>query len=119
MFLDFVNDPAKVLEDFQLYYKSASLPDNVDPSTLFEVADDLDAAGIYTEADMDAVAEIYFKIKDAIGAVNDNDQPAVVFGSFLPNTLRARCALSRRVSTWGFVSRRLVYLISSTSRIAL
>lgn len=33
--LDFVKDPAKVLEDFQLYYKSDSLPDNVDhPSCL-------------------------------------------------------------------------------------
>ncbi|MEX3507542.1 hypothetical protein VVR85_09180 [Corynebacterium sp. LK2590] len=76
LFLDFVNDPAKVLEDFQLYYKSASLPDNVDPSILFEVANDLDAAGIYTEADIDAVAEIYFKTKDTIGAIRDNDQPA-------------------------------------------
>lgn len=72
--LDFVNDPAKVLEDFQLYYKSASLPDNVDPSILFEVADDLDAAGIYTEADMDAVAEIYFRTKDTTGHENFRDR---------------------------------------------
>ncbi|ODS21406.1 hypothetical protein BVL40_10395 [Corynebacterium diphtheriae] len=63
LFLAFVNDLAKVLEEFQLYYKSDSLPDNVDPSILFEVANDLDAAGIYTEADIDAVAEIYFKTK--------------------------------------------------------
>lgn len=72
--LDFVKDPAKVLEDFQLYYKSDSLPDNVDPSILFEVADDLDAAGIYTEADMDAVAEIYFKTKDTTGHENFRDR---------------------------------------------
>lgn len=91
--LDFVNDPAKVLEDFQLYYKSDSLPHNVDPSILFEVADDLDAASIYTEADMDAVAEIYFKTKYTIGVVSDNDQPAASQSLVSDWPLSCKCSI--------------------------
>lgn len=40
----------------------------------------------------------------------------VVFGSFLPNTLRAGCALSDRVSTWGFrfAQTRLLSIVHLT-----
>ena len=40
----------------------------------------------------------------------------VVFGSFLPNTLPAGCALSDRVSTWGFrfAQTRLLSIVHLT-----
>lgn len=63
MVLDFVNNPESILRDFKRYYTSAELSGEVDVNNIFEVADRLDDAGIYTEDDMDAVAEAYYDPK--------------------------------------------------------
>ncbi len=60
MVLDFVNNPESILDDFKLYYSSAELSGEVDVNNIFEVAERLDDAGIYTEEDIDAVAEAYY-----------------------------------------------------------
>lgn len=57
MVLDFANDADAILADFQQFYTFAELPGEVEPSALFEVADRIDAAGFYTEADIEAVAQ--------------------------------------------------------------
>lgn len=56
MVVDFANDADKVLADFQRFYTFASLPTDVDPTALLEVSERLDSAGIFTPADLDAVA---------------------------------------------------------------
>lgn len=60
MVLDFINNPESILNDFKRYYSSAELTGEVDINNIFEVADRLDDAGIYTEKDIDAVAEAYY-----------------------------------------------------------
>lgn len=60
MVLDFVNNPESILNDFKRYYSSAELTGEVDVNNIFEVADRLDDAGIYTDEDIDAVAEAYY-----------------------------------------------------------
>lgn len=56
MALDFANDADSILNDFKTFYTFASLSGEVEPSALFEVADRIDAAGFYTNEDIEAVA---------------------------------------------------------------
>lgn len=56
MVLDFANDADSILADFKQFYSAATLAGDVEPSALFEVADRIDGAGFYTEADIEAVA---------------------------------------------------------------
>lgn len=56
MVVDFANDAESILADFKQFYTAATLAGDVEPLTLFEVAERIDGAGFYTDADIDAVA---------------------------------------------------------------
>lgn len=59
MVVDFRNTPASVEEDFKLYYSDAHVDGDVDPNTLYTIADRLDTAGLYAHDEMDAVAAAF------------------------------------------------------------
>ncbi|MGO2602216.1 MAG: type I restriction endonuclease subunit R [Brevibacterium aurantiacum] len=59
MVVDFVNTPEGIQKDFARYYTDAHVEGEVDANALYELADRLDAVGIYTEAQMRAVAQAY------------------------------------------------------------
>ncbi len=61
--LDFVNDPASILADFQKYYSAASLPTGTDPNLIYSLESKLNAAGIYLESEVDAFASFYWDPK--------------------------------------------------------
>ncbi len=54
--LDFVNDPAEVLEAFKKYYTTAELAATTDPNMVFNLRAKLDAAGHYDDFEVDRVA---------------------------------------------------------------
>lgn len=62
MILDFVNDPEKVQEDFQMYYGSnyMELDDQTDPNSLYEVQNVIDTFNIIYKNDIEAYAQIFF-----------------------------------------------------------
>lgn len=62
MILDFVNDPEKVQEDFQMYYGSnyMELDDQTDPNSLYEVQNTIDSFNIIYKNDIEAYAQIFF-----------------------------------------------------------
>lgn len=57
--LDFVNEPAEILDAFLPYYKDASIEGTTDPDIVHDVRAKLDAAGIYTDAEIDAFSTAY------------------------------------------------------------
>ncbi|GAA2079231.1 type I restriction endonuclease subunit R [Aeromicrobium tamlense] len=57
--LDFVNEPQDILDAFLPYYKDASIERNTDPDLVHDIRAKLDAAGIYTDAEIDAFTEAY------------------------------------------------------------
>lgn len=57
--LDFVNDPQKVLEAFQVYYREAQLTDVSDPNQVTDIAVKLDTAGIYAEPEFMGFADAW------------------------------------------------------------
>ncbi len=66
MVLDFVNDPEKVQQDFQLYYGSnyMELDDQTDPNSLYDVQHKIDAFNIIYKNDIEAYAKLFFNKGD-------------------------------------------------------
>lgn len=62
MVLDFVNDPEKVQEDFQMYYGSnyMELDDQTDPNSLYDVLQRVEAFNIIYQNDLEAYAQLFF-----------------------------------------------------------
>lgn len=62
MVLDFVNDPEKVQEDFQLYYGSNFMEtdDQTDPNSLYEVQSKVQSFNIIYHNDLEAYAKLFF-----------------------------------------------------------
>ncbi|RNM05431.1 type I restriction endonuclease subunit R [Micrococcus sp. RIT608] len=59
MVLDFANNPLDVQADFKQFYADAHIDTDVDPNALHNLADRLDAAGIYSEDEMLAISDAY------------------------------------------------------------
>lgn len=57
--LDFVNDPAEILGSFKPYYREATIEGATDPDIVHDLQAKLDAAGIYTESEVDAFVTAY------------------------------------------------------------
>lgn len=62
LILDFVNEPEKVQEDFQMYYGSnyMELDDQTDPNSLYEVQNTIDSFNIIYKNDIETYAQIFF-----------------------------------------------------------
>jgi type I restriction enzyme R subunit len=62
MVLDFVNDPEKVQEDFQMYYGSnfMELDDQTDPNSLYDVQHKIEAFNIIYQNDIEQYAKLFF-----------------------------------------------------------
>ncbi|HWB27619.1 MAG TPA: type I restriction endonuclease [Chitinophagaceae bacterium] len=62
MVLDFVNDPEKIQEDFQMYYGSnyMELVNQTDPNSLYDVQQKIEAFHIIYQNDIEAYAKLFF-----------------------------------------------------------
>lgn len=82
MVVDFQNTPASIEDDFKMYYSDARVAGEVDPNSLITIAERLDTAGIYTTAEMEAVADAYLSdaggeaIARAMGPIKERWQDA-------------------------------------------
>ena len=82
MVVDFQNTPASIEDDFKMYYSDAHVAGEVDPNSLITIAERLDTAGIYTTAEMEAVADAYLSdaggeaIARAMGPIKERWQAA-------------------------------------------
>lgn len=56
--VDFVNEPADVLEAFRMYHTTAELSATTDPNLVFNLRAKLDAAGHYDDFEVDRVVEV-------------------------------------------------------------
>ncbi|WP_020670247.1 type I restriction endonuclease subunit R [Amycolatopsis nigrescens] len=59
MVVDFRNTPASIQKDFQVYYSDAHVDGDVDPNALYTLGERMDTAGLYSQGDMDAVADAF------------------------------------------------------------
>ena len=57
--LDFVNEGDEIVAAFKAYYEEAALAATTDPDLIHDLRGKLDAAGIYTDEEVDAVADAW------------------------------------------------------------
>jgi type I restriction enzyme R subunit len=67
--LDFVNDPAEILDSFKPYYREASLEGTTDPDIVHDLQAKLDAADIYTAGEVEAFTTAYL-VDERHGAID-------------------------------------------------
>lgn len=58
--LDFVNDAETIQAAFQTYYEVTGLGETTDPNILYDVQHELDAMQVYTEEEVDTVANLEY-----------------------------------------------------------
>lgn len=61
--LDFANEPDAIREAFEPYYETTLLSEATDPNLLYEIQSRLRDFGVYSEAEVDGFARIYFDRK--------------------------------------------------------
>ena len=75
--LDFFNDPQDILESFQPYYQTAELADVSDPNLIFDLAEKLRAAGIFTWLEVEQFCAAFFVKSKSNAAIANICKPAV------------------------------------------
>lgn len=113
MVLDFVNDPEKIQEDFQMYYGSnyMELDDQTDPNSLYDVQHKIEAFNIVYQNDIEAYAKIFFidgdhkeKLQPILNEVVNryirelNEDQKVVFKANIKNFVRLYRFLSQIIT---------------------
>jgi type I restriction enzyme R subunit len=63
MVLDFANEADEIKAAFEPYYETTLLSEATDPNLLYEIQTRLAAFPVYTQADVDAFAKVYFDPK--------------------------------------------------------
>jgi type I restriction enzyme R subunit len=63
MVLDFANEAAEIKAAFEPYYETTLLAEATDPNLLYEIQTRLAAFPVYTQADVDRFAKVYFDPK--------------------------------------------------------
>ena len=61
--LDFVNDTEEIQEAFKTYFEGVEQGEEVEPARMYSVKAELDATGIYLEAEVERFSEVYFAPK--------------------------------------------------------
>jgi len=76
--VDFVNEPELIRMAFEPYFTDAFLETETDPNLVHDLAAKLDAAGVYTQAEIDQCAEAVVKAKGhhALAAAIDSAKKA-------------------------------------------
>lgn len=68
--LDFVNNRDEIREAFKTYFEGAEIGEEVDPTRLYAIKGELDAAGIYLDEDIARFCDVYFKPKQKQSALD-------------------------------------------------
>ncbi|KAB8142297.1 type I restriction endonuclease subunit R [Chloroflexia bacterium SDU3-3] len=59
--LDFVNSPDEIREAFKQFYDGATMGHEADPKQLYTIKAELDASGIYQQAEVERFCAVYFR----------------------------------------------------------
>ncbi|MGE3344572.1 MAG: type I restriction endonuclease subunit R [Vicinamibacterales bacterium] len=111
MVLDFANESAEIRAAFEPYYETTLLSEATDPHLLYDIQARLAAFPVYTEADVQAFAAIYFDPKATQDRVYAVLAPVVARAAALPDEERAsfRGQLTDYVRLYAFLAQVLTF----------
>jgi type I restriction enzyme R subunit len=122
--LDFVNNEEEIRRSFQPYYEHTTVSDTADPQHLYRLQHELEAARVYTDAEVKAFCNVFYKPK-AKQAVGDNAemyrllQPAVGRFNDLDEDDQEdfRVALTAFVHLYSFLSQIISFADADLERL--
>jgi type I restriction enzyme R subunit len=68
--LDFVNSRENIEKAFQDYYQATGVAETTDPNTIYDIKNVLDSFMVYTDAEINAFAKVFFKESKQQGNIN-------------------------------------------------
>lgn len=111
MVLDFANESDEIKAAFEPYYETTLLSEATDPNLLYEIQTRLAAFPVYTDADVDGFAKVYFDPKATQGRLYAVLAPLVErFGALLEKEQRDfRGQLTDFVRLYAFLAQVLTF----------
>jgi len=111
MVLDFANDVEAIKKAFEPYYEETLLSEATDPNVLYQKQEQLEGFELYTEADVEAFARVFFAPKTTQDQVYAQLQPVVDRAKERENHERAdfRHTLNEYVRAFAFLSQILPF----------
>jgi type I restriction enzyme R subunit len=111
MVLDFANDADEIKAAFEDYYETTLLSEATDPNLLYEVQTRLAGFPVYTEAEIEDFARVYFDPKATLDRLYSALAPVVERFKALPENEREdfRGQLTDYVRLYGFLSQVLTF----------
>jgi len=111
MVLDFANESDDIRAAFEHYYETTLLSEATDPNLLYEIQNRLSAFPVYTEADVDSFARVYFDSKTTQDRLYGVLAPAVERFGELPREEQPdiRGQLTDYVRLYAFLAQVLAF----------
>ncbi|MFQ5946127.1 MAG: type I restriction endonuclease subunit R, partial [Anaerolineae bacterium] len=109
--LDFANEADEIQKAFQPYYEKTLLSEATDPNLLYDLERQLLDIRIYTEAEVDGFARLYFSAKSTQDQLYAALRPVVDRFAELPEEKQADCRskLADYVRLYAFLSQILTF----------
>ena len=125
--LDFVNDRDEIQEAFRTYYEGVEMGEEADPARMYAVKGELDASGIYLEAEVGRFCAAYFRPKSKQSAWDHQamnaalDPVAARFTTYQDEHEEAaenwRGKMQAFLNLYGFLSQVIPYQDSDLERL--
>jgi type I restriction enzyme, R subunit len=125
--LDFVNDREEIRDAFKAYYEGAVMGDEVDPARMYAIKTELEASGIYLDAEVDRFCAVYFLPKQRQSAADHQAMNAALDPAVSRFTVRQRDdegdaelwrgKVQALLNLYGFLSQVIPYQDSDLERL--
>ncbi len=119
--LDFVNDIDIIQMAFDDYYRTTVLARETDPNKLHDLKADLDAAQVYSDADVRQLVELYLAgaDRDALDPILDGCVATYLESLDEDGQVEFKGKAKAFVRTYGFLASVLTYSIASWERLSI
>ncbi len=109
--LDFVNESEEILAAFQPYYQTTSLEGATDPNKLHDLENELRSFELFTQADIDAFAAVFFNPSQPLEKLQPILDGVVNLWNYKPENDREafRAALQKYIRLYGFLSQVITF----------
>jgi type I restriction enzyme, R subunit len=109
--LDFVNEAEDVQSAFQPYYQTTLLEEETDPNKLYDHQTELKSYEVFTEADVNEFAEVFFTPDVPLEKLQPVLDRVVILWNYKPEHDREdfRSTLQKFIRLYGFISQIITF----------
>jgi type I restriction enzyme, R subunit len=109
--LDFVNEAEDIQAAFQPYYQTTLLEEETDPNRLYDHQTELKGYEVFTDADVNEFAEVFFKPDVPLEKLQPVLDRVVMVWNYKPEQEREdfRSTLQKYIRLYGFISQIITF----------